>query len=109
MSGQKSSSASLPNITLTAAGSGREFPLATLGIPTVLILHGQETASAAAKVNRAVRKEYPLATEILIASGADVNARDAHQVSSLVWASGRGHQDIVRLLLGMKETEMAQK
>ena len=37
--------------------------------------------------------------------GVDVNSRGVHQVSGLVWASGRGHDDVVRVLLGKKVTK----
>ena len=36
----------------------------------------------------------------LLSRGVDVNSRGLHQVSGLVWAAGRGHDDVVRVLLG---------
>ena len=38
----------------------------------------------------------------LLSRGVDVNSRGLHQVSGLVWAAGRGHDDVVRVLLGKR-------
>ena len=35
----------------------------------------------------------------LISRGADVNAKGLYNLTGLVWASGRGHYEIVELLL----------
>ena len=40
--------------------------------------------------------------EELLSRGVDVNSRGLHQVSGLVWAAGRGHDDVVKVLLGKK-------
>ena len=64
----------LPAVTLTAAGSGREFDLSRLGVPAILVFHGQDTADAALEVNKAVRREHPGAGEILFASVIDLRS-----------------------------------
>lgn len=48
--------ARLPDVTLTAAGSGREVNLRQIGVPAILVFHGQDTSDAALEVNKAVRK-----------------------------------------------------
>ena len=37
---------------------------------------------------------------MLLSRGADPNTQGQHHMSSLVWAAGRGHTDIVRWVLG---------
>ena len=37
--------------------------------------------------------------QILLVHGADPNAKDVHHVGGLVWAAGRGHEDVVGLML----------
>ena len=60
-------------VTLAAAGSGRKLSMGSLGKPAVLIFHSQENAGEAGKVNRAVRGQYPLASQVLVASVADLH------------------------------------
>ena len=43
--------------------------------------------------------------EELLSRGVDVNSRGLHQVSGLVWAAGRGHDDVVKVLLGKKSND----
>ena len=43
--------------------------------------------------------------EELLTRGVDVNSRGLHQVSGLVWAAGRGHDDVVKVLLGKKAND----
>jgi len=64
----------LPDTTLTAAGSGREYNLRKLGVPALLVFHGQDTADAALEVNKAVRRIHPDAGEIFIASVIDLRS-----------------------------------
>ena len=45
---------------------------------------------------------HPDIAEELVSRGVDVNSRGLHQVSGLVWAAGRGHDDVVKVLLGKK-------
>ena len=45
---------------------------------------------------------HPDIAEELLSRGVDVNSRGLHQVSGLVWAAGRGHDDVVKVLLGKK-------
>ena len=46
--------------------------------------------------------------EELLSRGVDVNSRGLHQVSGLVWAAGRGHDDVVKVLLGEKSNDYHQ-
>ncbi len=62
----------LPDLTLTAAGSEKEFNLATLGAPAVIVCHGQHTAKAALEVNRTVRREHPDPQALVVASVIDL-------------------------------------
>jgi hypothetical protein len=64
----------LPAITLTAAASGREVNLGSIGVPTVLVFHGQDTADAALQVNRSVRGRHPGADAVVVASVIDLRA-----------------------------------
>ncbi len=66
--------AHLPAVTLTAAGSNREIHLAKIGVPTILIFHGQDTADAALVVNKIVRKQFPTADEVFMASVIDLRS-----------------------------------
>jgi hypothetical protein len=66
------SPAQLPDVTLTASGSGREVNLRNLGVPAILILHGQDTADAALEVNKVVRRKYPAADQFFVASVIDL-------------------------------------
>lgn len=64
----------LPDVNLTAAGSEREINLGKIGVPAVLIFHGQDTADAALEVNKVVRKKYPTAGEVFMASVIDLRS-----------------------------------
>jgi hypothetical protein len=66
--------AQLPDVTLTAAGSEREVNLRNIGVPAILIFHGQDTGDAALEVNKAVRKRYPGVDEVFIASVIDLRS-----------------------------------
>ncbi len=66
--------ARLPDVTLTAAGSEREVNLRNIGVPVILVFHGQDTGDAALEVNKAVRKRYPGVDEIFIASVIDLRS-----------------------------------
>lgn len=74
MTDSSSASKHLPDVTMKAAGSEREVHLPGIGIPAILIFHGQDTADAALDVNKAVRKEHPLAGEVFIASVIDLRS-----------------------------------
>lgn len=69
-----SAGATLPEATLTAAGSGRKVDLRNIGTPAILVFHGQDTADAALEVNKAVRREHPGADEVFIASIIDLRS-----------------------------------
>jgi hypothetical protein len=64
----------LPDVTLTAAGSGREVNLRGIGVPVILIFHGQDTGEAALEVNKSVRKLYPGVDEVFLASVIDLRS-----------------------------------
>jgi hypothetical protein len=64
----------LPDVTLTAAGSGREVKLREIGVPVILIFHGQDTGDAALEVNKTVRKLHPGADEVFLASVIDLRS-----------------------------------
>jgi hypothetical protein len=64
----------LPDVCLTAAGSGREINLQDIGVPAILIFHGQDTADAALEINKAVRKVYPGVDEVFLASVIDLRS-----------------------------------
>jgi hypothetical protein len=64
----------LPDVTLTAAGSSREVNLRGIGVPVILIFHGQDTGEAALEVNKSVRKLYPGVDEVFLASVIDLRS-----------------------------------
>jgi hypothetical protein len=64
----------LPDVTLTAAGSEREVNFRQLGVPAILVFHGQDTSDAALEVNKAVRKQHPAVDEVFIASVIDLRS-----------------------------------
>ncbi|MCK9996376.1 MAG: hypothetical protein KAH56_08895 [Candidatus Krumholzibacteria bacterium] len=66
--------ARLPDVTLTAAGSEREVKLGQLGVPVILVFHGQDTGDAAIEVNKAVRKQHAGVDEVFIASVIDLRS-----------------------------------
>jgi hypothetical protein len=66
--------ARLPDVNLTAAGSGRNVNLAKIGVPSILIFPGKDNADAALEVNKVVRKQYPKADEVFMASVIDLRS-----------------------------------
>jgi hypothetical protein len=66
--------ARLPDVTLTAAGSEREVNLRQIGVPVILVFHGQDTGDASLEVNKAVRNQYPGVDEVFIASVIDLRS-----------------------------------
>lgn len=58
----------LPGITLEAVVSKRKVRLDRIGRPAVLLFHDQHTAEAMARINPALRADFPGADELLIAS-----------------------------------------
>jgi ankyrin repeat protein len=46
------------------------------------------------------------AVDLLIKAGAEVNSRDSHGASALMWASHRGHGEIVRRLLEVPDLDL---
>ncbi len=61
----------IPDVTLTAAGSDRQIALVHIGVLAVLIFHDQSTADVVPQINEAVRDVYPQASSVLIASVVD--------------------------------------
>jgi hypothetical protein len=103
--------AKVPAKTLVAVGSGREMPLDRLGVPAVLVFHSQENAGAAGRLNQAVRERYPLPSQVLIASVANLQGvprlfrgmaegamRKAYQEASAQLPEGLKAEDYVIIL-----------
>jgi hypothetical protein len=57
---------------LKAYGHGRELQIAALGVPAMFTCVARETADQPPPVARAVRDAYPLASQVLVASVADL-------------------------------------
>ncbi len=64
----------LPDVTLTAAGSEREVNLRQIGVPVILVFHGQDTGDAALEINKTVRKQFAGVDEVFIASVIDLRS-----------------------------------
>jgi hypothetical protein len=101
----------IPPLTLVAAGSGRKLSLQRLGVPAALIFHNQDNAALAGQVNNAVRKHYPLASQVLVASVANLQGvprlfrgmaegamRKAYQDASVNLPAGVKAEDYVIIL-----------
>lgn len=72
-----------PAVVLTAVGSGRRVNLQAIGQPAVLLVQTYETAQAAEVVNIELRRVYPRAGQLLIASVVDLNGvpRPLHRMA----------------------------
>jgi len=64
----------LAGYMLQAVGSEREITLGQTGIPTVLLFHTQDTAEAAAEVNRAIREIHPESSSVMVANVVNLHA-----------------------------------
>jgi hypothetical protein len=62
-----------PARTLVAIGSGRRVTLNRLAMPAVLLFLARETSNDGAPVIARLREEYPLASEVLMASVVDLH------------------------------------
>jgi hypothetical protein len=62
----------VPDVTMKAFGHGRELRVAELGVPALYTCVARETADQPPPVARAVREAYPLASQVLVASIADL-------------------------------------
>ena len=62
----------MPDITMKAFGHGRELKLDELGVPAVYTCVARETADQPPPVARAIRDAYPLASQVMVISIADV-------------------------------------
>ena len=63
-----------PAVTLKAIGHGRQVDISKIGVPAVLIFAGRETSPAVRPVIEAVRDRYPAASQVVIATIADVRS-----------------------------------
>ncbi len=63
-----------PNVTLKAAGSGRNVSLAREGVPLVLVCVGQGTAGSVDPIRSAIRDRWPEAGSVMVASVIDLRA-----------------------------------
>lgn len=61
-----------PVVALVAAESGAAIDLAAPGRPLLLVCHTQDTADAGPAVNAAVREQFPLASQLVVASLVDL-------------------------------------
>ncbi|MFZ4826286.1 MAG: hypothetical protein ACOYLB_02925 [Phototrophicaceae bacterium] len=62
----------LPDMQFVAIGSEREFNLAKLNRPTLLVVQNEYSATIAESVHEKIRRVYPFASELLIISIADL-------------------------------------
>lgn len=62
----------LPDMKLVAVGSEREFNLAKLNRPTLLVIQNEYSADIAESIHAKIRLKYPLSSELLIISVADL-------------------------------------
>jgi hypothetical protein len=62
-----------PAQTLVAIGSGRRLTLNRLSRPAVLLFLARETANDGAPVIARLREDYPLASEVIMASVVDLH------------------------------------
>jgi prolycopene isomerase len=58
--------------TLTAVESGRSVSLGRVGLPSVFVFHGQDSAGTARSVVESVRSHYPHADEVMVANIVDL-------------------------------------
>ena len=58
--------------TLTAIGSKRKVTLDKIGVPTILIFHGENSQEAAEIIHTPIRERYPSPSEVFIASVIDM-------------------------------------
>ena len=60
-------------------------------------------------LHAAVRKCFPIAAEVLLTAGADVNTRDGEGWTPLSRAAERGHEAVVKLLLDTGKVDVDSK
>lgn len=88
----------LPDLTLKAAGSGRELRLAHLKRPAVLICHTRDNASAAGQIVIDLRDHYPDSDRVLVANVADLRGVPKF-VNGLVYGiMAQAYRDSVKLI-----------
>jgi hypothetical protein len=61
-----------PSVELEAIGHGRKLRIDALGAPAVLIFVARETSVSARSVVDAVRARYPMASQVVVATVADL-------------------------------------
>lgn len=88
----------LPSITLTAAGSGRKLPLDRLDVPAVLFFLWRDTIYLAEEINLAVRRRYPLASDLLVANLADLRGVPGLFHGMVLREMEKGYHDIAARL-----------
>ena len=90
--------AKIPSITLTVAGSGRRLHLDRLDVPAVLFFLWRDTIHLAEPVNLAVRRRYPLASQLLVANLADLRGVPGLFHGLVLREMERGYHDIAARL-----------
>ena len=88
----------IPPINLTAAGSGRKINLDQLEMPAVLFFLWRDTLHLAEPVNLAVRRRYPLASQLLVANLADLRGVPGLLHGLVLREMEKGYRDIAARL-----------
>lgn len=88
----------IPPVTLTAAGSGRRLPLDRLDVPAVLFFLWRDTIPLAEPINLAVRRRYPLASQLLVANLADLRGVPGLFHGAVRREMDKGYHDIAARL-----------
>ncbi|MEI7849418.1 MAG: NAD(P)/FAD-dependent oxidoreductase, partial [Chloroflexota bacterium] len=124
-----SSPGQAPAVTLKAIGSGREVTLNAIARPTVLLLHAQDTAETAQRINQAIRAlpAYQSPASVFIANLVDLHSvpkffrgiaeramRESYEKAALGLPPTENPQDFIVILpdwdgsltkaLGLKDT-----
>lgn len=88
----------LPPLTLTAVGSGRKLSLDRLDVPAVLFFLWLDTINIAEEINLAVRRRYPLASQLLVANLADLRGVPSLFHGLILREMEKGYRDIAARL-----------
>jgi len=68
----ESTRARAPSVELEAIGHGRKLTIDAIGAPAVLIFVARETAVSARTVVDSIRARYPMASQVVVATVADL-------------------------------------
>jgi hypothetical protein len=68
----ESTSVCAPSVELEAIGHGRRLAIDAIGAPAVLIFVGRETSVSARSVVDAIRARYPMPSQVIVATVADL-------------------------------------